>query len=218
MKIHPRICRTAARNRQILKPQMNSQPAFDRFDDPHTAFSVGVDVRALRKSRSMTLTQFAKKLDRSVGFVSQIERGLSEPSIADLRKIAGIFDVPLSFFFGVPKDDDGHNAHIVRAHQRRSLGNREEGLIEELLSPDLGGDFEIIRSEFAPGATLKERQTRQTEEAGYIVSGQFELELENKWHRLNAGDSFRFTGIPYRWRNPGKVPAIVIWVVSPPVY
>lgn len=197
---------------------MTAQAALSVHRDNVTSFNVGVDVRALRKSRSMTLTEFAKQLNRSIGFVSQIERGLSDPSIADLRKIAGIFDVPVSFFFGVPNDDDGQSVNIVRAGQRRSLGNREEGLIEELLSPDLGGEFEIIRSEFAPGAELKERQIRQTEEAGYIVSGMLELELEGRWHRLEAGDSFRFTRIPYRWRNPGHQPAIVVWVVSPPVY
>jgi len=43
--------------------------------------SVGTDMRALRKSRSITLTELAYILGRSVGFVSQIEHGLSEPSI-----------------------------------------------------------------------------------------------------------------------------------------
>ena len=62
--------------------------------------TVGTDIRALRKSRSMTLIDFAAAIDRSVGFVSQIERGLSEPSISDLRNISGLFGVPLSFFFG----------------------------------------------------------------------------------------------------------------------
>ncbi|RUV38126.1 cupin domain-containing protein, partial [Mesorhizobium sp. M7A.F.Ca.MR.228.00.0.0] len=43
-------------------------------------------------------------------------------------------------------------------------------------------------------------------------------EIGGVWHRLGEGDSFRFEGKPYRWRNPGAEPAIVIWVVSPPVY
>ena len=59
---------------------------------------------------------------------------------------------------------------------------------------------------------------RQTEEAGYVVSGSFDIEIDGVWHRLGEGDSFRFEGKPFRWRNSGTEPAVVIWVVSPPVY
>ncbi|MEM7216516.1 MAG: XRE family transcriptional regulator [Pseudomonadota bacterium] len=183
-----------------------------------SAQSVGNDIRALRKSRSMTLVEFAEALNRSVGFVSQIERGISDPSIADLRNIAGIFGVQISFFFGDNTTNPAGSRHIVRANNRRRLGNPEEGLIEELLSPDLGGSFEIIRSEFAPGSNLTDAQRRDTEEAGYIISGTLELELDGEWQTLHEGDSFRFAGEAYRWRNTTNKPAIAIWVVSPPVY
>ena len=179
---------------------------------------VGNDIRALRKNRAMTLAEFADALGRSVGFVSQIERGLSEPSINDLRNIATIFGVPISFFFGENSGNSDEARHIVRAGSRRSLGNPEGKLIEELLSPDLGGSFEIVRSEFAPDAELPEPQLRPTEEAGYVVSGIFEIEISGKWHVLHEGDSFRFAHEPHRWRNRQSVPAIVIWVISPPVY
>ncbi len=180
--------------------------------------NVGADIRALRKSRSMTLVEFANALDRSVGFVSQIERGISEPSINDLRTIARIYDVPISFFFGENNGDPDEARHIVRAGSRRSLGSPEGKLLEELLSPDLGGSFEIVRSEFAPGAELPEAQLRETEEAGYVISGTFEIEISGKWHTLHEGDSFRFVHEPHRWRNSQSEPAIVIWVISPPVY
>jgi transcriptional regulator with XRE-family HTH domain len=191
----------------------------EKFDHANTNISsVGIDIRALRKSRSITLVDFAEKLGRSVGFVSQIERGISEPSIQDLRNIAAMFDVPVSFFFGEHSGDENEGRYIVRASERRRLGNPEEGLVEELLSPDLGGTFEMIRSEFAPGATLEEPQQRDTEESGFVVSGTFEIEISGVWHTLNEGDSFRFAGEPYRWRNTSKQSAILIWAVSPPVY
>lgn len=180
--------------------------------------SVGTDIRALRKSRSITLVDFANSLDRSVGFVSQIERGLSEPSIQDLRNIAAMFDVPVSFFFGEHSGDQNEARYIVRGDERRRLGNPEQGLIEELLSPDLGGSFEMIRSEFAPGANIEERQQRDTEESGFVISGIFEIEISGTWHTLHEGDSFRFAGEQYRWRNTSNKPAILIWAVSPPVY
>lgn len=176
------------------------------------------DIRALRKARGLTLAEIALKLGRSVGWVSQVERGLSIPSLGDLRAFASLFDVPISLFFSHDVPVEEERGVIVRAGSRRSLGTSESGLVEELLSPDLGGSFEMLRSVFAPGAELKTEARRPTEEAGYVASGTFEIEIDGVWHRLGEGDSFRFEGKPFRWRNPGVEPAVVIWVVSPPVY
>ncbi|TPI84298.1 XRE family transcriptional regulator [Mesorhizobium sp. B2-8-9] len=176
------------------------------------------DIRALRKARGLTLAEIALKLGRSVGWVSQVERGLSVPSLGDLRAFASLFDVPISLFFSHDVPVEQERGVVVRAGSRRSLGTSESGLVEELLSPDLGGSFEMLRSVFAPGAELKTEARRPTEEAGYVVSGTFEIEIDGVWHRLGEGDSFRFEGKPFRWRNPGAEPAVVIWVVSPPVY
>ncbi|HUF57498.1 MAG TPA: cupin domain-containing protein [Thermohalobaculum sp.] len=107
---------------------------------------------------------------------------------------------------------------MVRRGARRTLGTVSEGLTEELLSPDLSGSFEIIRSVFAPGAERAECVTRPTEEAGYLVSGQLELWIGDAHLQIGPGDSFRFAHEPFRWRNPGPEPAVVVWVIAPPVY
>lgn len=188
------------------------------IDIEDAPFGIGGDLRALRKSRSETLSGLAEQLGRSVGWLSQVERGLSEPSIADLRKFAIAFGVPISFFF---RNDDAPNeerGHIVRAANRRSLGDATAGLCEELLSPDLGGSFEMLRSVFAPGAEMSKAQTRETEEGGYIVSGTLDLWIGEHCYTLHPGDSFHFAGQPYRWRNPGTEEAVVIWTIAPPVY
>ncbi|BCG87695.1 XRE family transcriptional regulator [Mesorhizobium sp. 113-3-9] len=176
------------------------------------------DIRALRRARGLTLAEIALKLGRSVGWVSQVERGLSTPSLSDLRAFADLFGVPISLFFSHDVPVESERGVVVRAGRRRTLGTSETGLVEELLSPDLGGSFEMVRSIFAAGAEMKTEQLRPTEEAGYIASGIFEIEIAGVWHRLGEGDSFRFEGKPYRWRNPGTQPAVIIWVVSPPVY
>jgi transcriptional regulator with XRE-family HTH domain len=176
------------------------------------------DIRALRRARGMTLAETALKLGRSVGWLSQVERGISVPSVVDLRAIAGMFGVPLSLFFRHDVTSEAERGVIVRSAARRPLGTRETGLVEELLSPDLGGSFEMIRSEFAPGAEREQTLRRDTEDAGYLVSGRLDIEIDGVWHRLDEGDSFRFRDRPYRWRNPGDVPAVVVWIVSPPVY
>ena len=167
------------------------------------AHLLAADIRALRKARGLTLAEIALKLGRSVGWVSQIERGLSVPSLGDLRALADLFGVPVSLFFAHDAPLAAERGVVVRGARRRALGTSESGLVEELLSPDLGGSFEMLRCEFAPG---------------YVVSGLFDIEIDGTWHQLTAGDSFRFAGKPFRWRNRGAVPAIVVWVVSPPVY
>lgn len=180
--------------------------------------ALGRDLRALRKARGLTLNELALRIGRSVGFLSQIERGLSAPSIKDLRTLAKAFEVPVSWFFLTDEGDEVEREYIVRAHARRALGNTEEGLIEELLSPDLGGSFEMFRSAIEPRTEQTEFVFRETEEAGYLVSGQIDLWIDDQKFSLTAGDSFRFDHKPVRWHNTGDELAVIIWVVSPPVY
>lgn len=186
-------------------------------DGDHSA-ALGRDLRALRKSRGLTLNDLAANIGRSVGFLSQIERGLSAPSIRDLRTLAKAFDVPVSWFFLTDDSDDLEREFIVRGDARRSLGTTEEGLIEELLSPDLGGAFEMFRSVIEPRTEMAEFSLRSAEEAGYLVSGEIDLWIDENKFSLKAGDSFRFDHKPCRWHNKGDVQAVIIWVVSPPVY
>ena len=65
-----------------------------------TTGTLGVDLRALRKSRGITLTELSEKMGRSVGWLSQVERDISSPTINELRQLAKEFQVPLSLFFG----------------------------------------------------------------------------------------------------------------------
>ena len=179
---------------------------------------LGQDLRSLRKARGLTLAELARRIGRSVGWLSQVERGLSEPGISDLRALAGVFELPLGFFFANAAADPNEQGYVVRHSARRSLGNTQDGLVEELLSPDLGGSFEILRSVFQPGAALEKGVRRPTEEAGYVVSGRLDLTIGARCFRLEAGDSFRFKDETYSWRNPGETPCVVVWVVAPPLY
>lgn len=189
-----------------------------RHDLPNIPHSLGADLRALRKSRKVTLSDMATALDRSVGWLSQVERDLSEPSITDLRHIAGYLDVPVSMLFrhaAAPADEAGY---VVRKDARRPIGSSIAGLVEELLSPDLTDDFEMVHSTFLPHSRIKAAVSRPTQEVGYVISGLLEIEIEGKTHQLNPGDSFRIRGEPFRWANPSSDEAKVIWVIAPPVY
>lgn len=185
---------------------------------PETNNSLGADLRALRKARGFTLSELAELLDRSVGWMSQVERGISEPSVADLRRLAKAMDVSVASLLQQTSIPDQEQGYIVRAEQRRPIGSRAEGLVEELLSPDLTDDFEMVHSTFAPGASITEPVTRPTQEVAFIMSGQLEMTIKDTTYLLDAGDSFRVRGEPFTWRNPGRVPCLAIWVIAPPVY
>ena len=178
---------------------------------------IGNDIRALRQGRGWTLAELARRLDRSVGWLSQVERGASEPSLNDIRQIADLFTLPVSFFFShSPPSDEAD--FIVRAGDRRIMSDDDTGMKEELLSPDLGGSFEMVRSVFAPGSGLQKPLRRPTEEAGYVVSGCLTLTIDGRTFSLNAGDSFSFAGEAFQWRNSGEEDAVVIWIIAPPIY
>ena len=186
--------------------------------DPKILTSLGADLRSLRKSRGMTLDDLAQDVGKSVGWVSQVERDISHPTIDDLRSLASALSVPLSIFFGQSTSKVEEDGKIVRAGSRRTIGGGEVGLREELLSPDLTDDFEMVRSVFEPGASLPKAVARPTQEVGYIVSGRLTLWIGDDEFDLKPGDSFRIRGEPFRWENPHQIAAVAIWVIAPPVY
>jgi transcriptional regulator with XRE-family HTH domain len=193
------------------------QPSGVPDDLTQSSGFIGNDIRALRQGRGWTLTDLAKRLDRSVGWLSQVERGSSEPSLADIRLIAGLFGLPVSFFFShTPPSRE--SSYIVRAETRRKMRDDETQLTEELLSPDLGGAFEMVRSVFAPGSSSAGTINRPTEEAGYIIKGQFRLTIDGQVFDLGPGDSFSFAHDNMSWKNPGSTPTEIIWVIAPPIY
>lgn len=180
--------------------------------------SLGADLRALRKARGMTLADLADRLGRSVGWMSQVERDLSDPSITDLRHIAAALDVPTSLFFGQAPAPAEEAGFVVRCGARRPIGSGEAGLVEELLSPDLTDDFEVVHSTFEPHSRIGEVVTRPTQEVGYLISGTLDLVIGGRRFTIHPGDSFRIRGEPFEWINPYDTPAVAIWVIAPPVY
>ena len=185
---------------------------------PAVETHVGSDIRSLRKTRGLTLSGLCEALGRSVGWLSQVERGQTDPSIPDLKAIASIFKVPVSFFFRHADAPENERGWIVRASARAAMGSSEDGLKEELLSPDISGEFEMIRSVFAPGAARPVMPPRDTQDGGYVVSGELEITIGSETYFLRQGDSFQFDRQPYGWRNNSSEPAVVIWIISPPIY
>ena len=183
-----------------------------------TSHSLGADLRALRKARGLTLSDMAEGLGRSVGWLSQVERDLSGPSPQDLQHMARLLNVSVSMLAPKDRHPSSEEGYIVRKGARRPIGSRVPGLVEELLSPDLTDEFEMVHSTFAPGSGIDTPVTRPTQEVGYLISGALEVTIDGEAYMIGPGDSFRIRGEPFTWRNPTTTPAIAIWVIAPPVY
>lgn len=196
-----------------------SDPFVASQDDGHEHRRLlGKDIRSLRKSRGWTLMILAEHAGCSVGYLSEVERGERTVSIRFLRPIAEAFDVPLGFFFSHADQPADERGKIVRAQTRRRIGSSEEGLFEELLSPDLSGSFEMFLTRIDPGATSASTLFRDVEEEGYVLVGQLKLTIAERVFSLHQGDSFRIHNEAFSWINPGNTVTQIVWVTSPPVF
>ncbi|USG62600.1 helix-turn-helix domain-containing protein [Sneathiella marina] len=216
---YPNINMKKSTSRKIgFAPQQEAIVENTKSDIPA---SIGEQIRQLRKAKGLTISDLASRIEKSNGYISQIERSLSGVSISSLQKIAGALDVQISWFFqgqGIAPAEE--RDLIVRVHNRRVLEFNPRGITEELLSPTLTGQFEIIRTIFSPGASSGEdARTRADEEAGVLISGSLDIWIGDKQFHLNTGDSFSLpAGGHHRCENNGDVDAEVIWIISPPTY
>ncbi|MBY6208998.1 MULTISPECIES: helix-turn-helix domain-containing protein [Halomonas] len=181
------------------------------------ALRLGQQIRDLRRARKMTLATLAERINRSVGYLSQVERGTSSLPIGVLQSISDVLGVRVSWFFDADADiAEQERDVIVRASARRAMEFSGIGVREELLSPRLSGQLILIMTRLEPGGSGGEvPRQRKGEEAGYVEAGQLELTIGDQQHRLEAGDSFSITGDePHLIRNPGDSETRVIWVMT----
>lgn len=193
---------------------------------------LGRRLRALRLKRRLTLRDLANKAGLSVGMLSQIERGLSSPSIRSLQRLAAAFDTPVSWFFedpalsqggddgtGTPHAPRGGEPWVLRRPARRVLALDRNGVTKELLAPqDDAGAIDLILVTIEPGGSSGPHAYHHDgEDAGLVLEGSIRLEVDGRASTLGSGDSFRFASrLPHRFDNPGTVRAVVVWAVTPP--
>lgn len=181
---------------------------------------IGTRMRELRKARGLTLKQLAAESGLSIGYLSQLERQDADPSIRALNVIGKALGVGINWFFPGPEEEDSPEAGlVVRAGRRRSL-RFASGLRDELLSPSLAGQLEMVLTTFEPGAgSGEELYSHKGEEAGYIAEGQLEVTVEGETFLLQQGDTIQFSSDrPHRYHNPGPGRTVLVWAVTPPHY
>jgi transcriptional regulator with XRE-family HTH domain len=192
----------------------------DGIEDPEGLALIGHKIRDLRRAKKLTLARIAAATGLSIGHLSQVERGISTPSVRHLQQIAATLGVRIGWFFdGADPAPSSERGVIVRAQRRKALNLTGIGITDYLLSPNLSGKLEFLLCDLTPGAESGDHYTHEGEEAGLILEGVLELWVGDNHYVLNAGDSFTFASTtPHRYRNPGGITTRVVWVITPPSY
>jgi transcriptional regulator with XRE-family HTH domain len=174
----------------------------------------------LRIAAHLTIEELAAKAGVSSGLVSQLERGIGNPSFNTLAKLAYALGVPVGTFFNGPAPPDPVVRKGARKKLMHSFGGATPAPVYELLTPDLQRKLEVIWVELPPGQSNEEAPfVHDTEECGILLSGTLEVHLGNSVHVLDPGDSIAFSGlVPHWYRNPGTESAVSIWIVTPPSF
>ena len=201
----------------LERQDSDNEPAAQAGSDASRApqrETIGSRVRTLRTDAGLTLRQFAEKAGLAASYVSTFERGSTYPSPARLNAIARALGLTLADLLGSTKTE---GEPIIRKGKGRAVGTFGPGVSIEQLSVGEGlMDCEIWTIQ--PGAESEGFYAHVGEELIHVLNGEFELALDgNKPEVLNSGDSVYFdSSRQHRWRNPGPVPAVVLWVNTDP--
>ena len=172
--------------------------------------SVSRRLKRLREQQGWTLSAAAERAGISVSYLSNIERGHTNASVATLQKLASLYNTNVLSFFGemLPAQK------MVRPSERRRLVT-EPGVSIELLA--LGQcTMEPHLFRVSPGASSGGTYTHEGEEFLFMLNGCLDIWLDEVEHyRLAAGDSLYFSSTQaHRWANSGQEEAVILWCGS----
>ena len=178
---------------------------------------IGKKIKRLRLQRGLTQEELADRCELSKGFISLLERDLTSPSIATLMDILESLGSDLRTFFSETGDEKlvfGENDIFVKEDPEGIRGS-----IRWLVPSAQKNDMEPILLELGPGGETAEDDPHEGEEFGYVLSGCVQVVVGMRVVRARKGESFYYHPTDkHKLVNPGKIPARVIWVSTPPTF
>ncbi|MEX0850856.1 MAG: XRE family transcriptional regulator [Gaiellaceae bacterium] len=183
-----------------------------------TGIDVGERLRAIRKRRRVTLRTVADRAELSESFLSQVERGRANASIASLKRIAGALGVNVADLF--EPNGSPSRPRVLRRERRPTLTFGTLGR-KFMLTPRPLEHLQVIVGQLdAGGSTGDEPYTHgDSEELLVVLAGVVSLQLGTEVFELSTGDSIDYrSSAPHRLTNIGGDTAEVMWIISPPSY
>ena len=175
---------------------------------------LGPKLQRLRARSGLPLADAAKRAGISTGFLSSVERGQANASVATLQRLAASYGTTVMDLFQAPKGRD----RLVRPGDRRVL-EMHSGVRMEMLSSG-ATMLQSMLFRVAPLSGSDGSYSHQGEEFIYMLSGTLEMWLDElECFVLREGDGFWFEStLGHRWFNPGKVEAVLLWINTPPTF
>lgn len=171
----------------------------------------------------MSLKEVAESSGLSIGSISQIERGLSSPSIRALLNICQALGIEMNQLFEAEfKPEEREKGLVVRRAARSRLEFGAKGLVKELLTPSNSRNMQLMEVVMEPDSgsgSAGDTYSHEGEEAGVVLCGRFDLWVDEVPYRLTEGDSFYFESHrPHRFRNCHSGQTRILWIATPPLY
>lgn len=189
---------------------------------PWITDGIGQKLRQRRKVKQLSLADVAEEAGLSIGLLSQIERGISAPSLRSLSMICAALSMPLRWLFENEQAGNSEEAQVVVRHtQRRKMDLGASGMSKEILSPDAITGIQLMRFVLHPNSKPVDglKPTTNGAKAGTVIAGTLGLELDGKTYQLNQGDSFAFnSNSVYKIWCASDIDCELYWVTTPAIY
>ena len=185
------------------------------------ASPVGARLRELRVARGMSARALAAELGISPSAVSQIERGVLQPSIARLIAITDALDVPLADVFGAADDretaDDAHHGFALQRAGHAIEVVLEGGVTFRRISPGRSPGVDYFVTTYPPGATAHPEDglfRHDGYEIGTVLSGELTIDFDDERVTLRAGDVISYPcSVPHLLHNTGTQDVVAQWLI-----
>jgi len=175
---------------------------------------IGQKIKDRRSELNLSLRDLGEMTGLTASFLSQVENGLTEPSISSLQKIATALKVPMFTFL----NGGGQSEQVVRRSERKKLSFPDPHLEYELLTSDLSRQMCGILIHLQAGESHHAQQLyKATEEMLYVLEGALEIVVgENSYH-LQPGDSIYYEGAQLvSFTASGGVDLTMLCIITPP--
>lgn len=175
--------------------------------------NIGTKLKSLRTQNGLTQQELADRAELTKGFISQVERNLTSPSISTLADILQCLGSSLQEFF----TDDTPEQIVFREEDYFLKDDPELGHQIEWLVPNAQkNQMEPIHMTLAPRGRSCVEPPHAGEEMGYVLEGSVLLTLGKKTYRVQKGETFYFPAGQEHWLEAGKWGATILWISSPP--
>ena len=163
---------------------------------------IGQKINQIRNEKGMTLKDLSEKTDLSVGFLSQVERGLTSIAILSLKNIAEALEGDLSIFFTPPKKS---RSLVLKSYEQEYFQLDKSSFIFSNLSADMTDrNMEAMLATILPGDDIAApaKAPHGGEEFVYVLEGILTLCYSEEEYILYPGDSAHYKAAePHTWRN-----------------